>query len=501
MGIAKPCVVYCYNTMQRFLYPAAALLIVAALEFLFRTAAPAPAAPAAPAAQVSNASEAPSTPSELLPTEFLERLLAADEKGVQGGEVHALVDQLQPGGIREVLNELARREQTPKTKTAVENLISKWMASEPAALKQWVARLPQGTFKSEATINLATLTVGTNPIEAVAMIKSLEPHYAKTGMAAVFFGWAFEDPVSAAAHVNSIFSPLLRREAGRAVVSAWAAEDPEAAVVWVSQLPADGIRSDLYSAVFRYWMRADRQQQALDYISKMPAGTERTQSIETVNEHLMHADPSAALQLANLLLVGEKHDAMVAKIASQWMQTAPEKALAWAKSQTDERVRAVVWPAVALGLSASDPCAAAQMLVALPQDNSSITAMATVAARWAEVDAPAAAVYLKNLPGTDAALATVVGVWAGSDPQGASRWLDTLPSGPKRDAAVQSYVSKVFPNNPADAAQSALGISDRALRTTVLSDVTQRWLRTETQAATRWIEQLPSELRQQLQIK
>lgn len=406
--------------------------------------------------------------------------------------------------IPAVVAELAKQQRTRRNEFVLSMLLGQWAETDTDAARAWVSQLPAGALKNQASVALVTGVGRRDPRQALAMIGTLQPNQAQMAVGQIFYSWAENDPQAAAAQLATL-PQTLRDNAVSSLASAWAGKDPQAALDWVSKLPANTARKNAYAQVLGAWVSQDPHR-AMDYLEKMPESPERTNSIQSAAYRLLHNDPSSAVQLVSMMPVGEQQDGLLSLVASTWMGSDPEKTLTWAKLQTDEHVRSIVWPAIASGMAATDPRKAADLALSLPEDTNArrANALGVVATRWAESDAGAAASYFQALPeneSTKRAISILVNTWADNDPGSAARWMNSLPAGGKRDAALQSFAMRTAQNDPANAGQLAMGISDSNTRGVALSFIARSWTKSDPDAAARWMAQpgFPPELRGQFQ--
>lgn len=454
-----------------------------------RNSQPAPAEPTFPEAE----------PTRLSNGEILRRL--AQSNGDSDDEKHLLSDiplEQIPGLIAEL-----SRQQGSRAKDAMLELLVDWWQKDPNASRAWVFQMPEGMNKNEAIRTLFSITADQDPSQALAMLGKLQPNQARDAVSTIFNSWGGKDPATAVRQLATLPTQSLQDMAATALGFAWARNDPKAALAWASQLPLGDTRITLHGNLLKAWAQDDLGA-AVAYLEKMPESPERSQGIEWLSDSLVDKDPSAALELVDLLPAGEKQDNLLSQLTSKWMSSDPDKAWDWAKLQTDERVRSLVWPAIAQGLAETDPRAAAEMALSLPENQSRRSStIANVAERWARKDPAAAAAYIQQLPEDTAKLAMsrLAGQWADRDPEGATRWLNGLPTGSKHDAALEGVAKGLLEKDPVKAGSLAMSINDPDKREEVVFSIGQAWMYNDPQGAARWMAQpnFPAEVRKILQ--
>ena len=74
----------------------------------------------------------------------------------------------------------------------------------------------------------------------------------------------------------------------------------------------------------------------------------------------------------------------------------------------------------------------------------------------------------------------------------AAGWLEQLPASQSRDWAVREFTSRAATTDPEGAAAWAATISDPKMRNNEIERAAYKWMRTDKDAATRWIMQTNS---------
>ena len=127
-----------------------------------------------------------------------------------------------------------------------------------------------------------------------------------------------------------------------------------------------------------------------------------------------------------------------------------------------------------------------------------------LAGKFAEEDAPAAAVWALALPGGDAksrALAETIGEWATKDAVAAGGFMAKLPATPEADRSRESYANTVAQKDPQGALAWATSITDKDRQQRTVENVVRTWVKQDATAAKEWIAQstLPDEVKTRIQ--
>ena|GEM_PF-4424888 len=214
-------------------------------------------------------------------------------------------------------------------------------------------------------------------------------------------------PVIAKARLHDWQSGALR-DSLMSVLLPWAEANPEEAARWSQQLPEE--------------VRVAIQQEI--------AGA------------IMASSPRHALQLLAALPPGELTDQMLRQAAMEFATAHPADTLTWARAQPDAESRALILGAVLCAQAAHHPAEAAAAAAELPDNRQSDIVLVEIVQRWAQLDAPAAGVFVAAMSGEAAAPAAenLVANWATHDRTASARWAAGLTPGAAKDAAEAAWL-------------------------------------------------------------
>jgi hypothetical protein len=211
-----------------------------------------------------------------------------------------------------------------------------------------------------------------------------------------------------------------RNSALQTAFGALAARDHELAIARLENLKGKELASAVGQIANRW--SAEEPEAALAWLAEKPA-SERT-------------DPNSGRYGSD--------DALLIAY-SQWADSAPDTARAWADALPPGETRDAVQSQRARMLSAKGEVAEATRILSQLGSSADPRAVSTIASAWAQRDPAAAAEWAINQPtGTqqERAIAAVVGTWANDDPQSAAAWLEQFPAGTARDRSVVAFLGR-----------------------------------------------------------
>lgn len=270
--------------------------------------------------------------------------------------------------------------------------------------------------------------------------------------------WAEVDPVGAAKLAQQEGQNL---DLGDAFYAAWAKLNPSAALNFVSALAGDEKRNGPRQIVFNAIAKSDPRK-AIDLSTSLPESNEKNRMLATAIETIAQTNSSEAMQLAKTLPEGDSRraaiDAVITKVASTNISEA-QAMLANLPPNTARESAA----AIANLLFKDSRDSATQWANALPEGETKASAFSSIAS---------------NL--------------AGSDVESAASWIESLPKGPSRDSAVAAFAGRTAFRDPEGATEWASTIPPGELRNNVLQRTLSIWQRTNSQAASQWIDKSPA---------
>lgn len=253
---------------------------------------------------------------------------------------------------------------------------------------------------------------------------------------AAMYSWAFHDPGSARAALESL-TPSASPRVREAFVAGW-------------------LRSGSYDGVF-------------DYIARETNEAVRQRYTNLLAVELIRAGPEAVVR---------------------WAESIPE-------ADFDDYKRVAFHHAGNI-IAREDPLSAARWIEGHLEREYSARTPGVIATRWLELDPPAAMDWLSNLPtGTfrDDAIRSNFQRWRGTNSKGAEQWLRASAPSDGLDVAVALMIREAT-GDPEAALGWANQIYDRTGRSRTVLLLGRRWMRKDRDAALQWLE--TSELQEKM---
>lgn len=245
----------------------------------------------------------------------------------------------------------------------------------------------------------------------------------------LFLAWGEKDPGAAADALQSLPHTHRRQEAALALAAGWARRDPRAALEWAGGLKPSMTRERCLAA-------AVEQYAALD-----PASA------------LAYAANASPLQSAALL----------SSVLSAWARVSPSAAAAAAVRLPEGRGRDQALAVLGRSIARQDPDLAATLLDAIRPGPQAHAFAASMAADWAEIDAPATLEWIASLP-------------------------ESL-----RERAIEASLARLAGNAPGLAAEFALQATPTPALADHIAAIASSIARDNPDAALAWADQFESE--------
>ena len=356
-----------------------------------------PATTRAPAAATSAVPQNAVAPTTGQPTaaEALARF-AADNQALPRRELAALLRTASATEIPALLDRVSKLPHRLDRERFRAALLARWVALDPAAARAWAEARPILVDRREALRDVFSAWSQQAPIAVAALITSDNIPGGIETLDDVLSAWLASDPARARAWVVGITNTQLRNLAIQAFVSVLAEDDPTAALDTALSLSTEwGGRISLHAAVramvqrdpsraasildritageLRNWaavqivevMAASDPKLAAEFALTLPAGVGRSQSLTTAVT-AMAADPESALKwLEAALPAGGERSAAQLLIVEQVAERTPREALEYLE-QIPPESRSTALSSILGHWSAADPVAATAYVRQLP---------------------------------------------------------------------------------------------------------------------------------------
>lgn len=299
---------------------------------------------------------------------------------------------------------------------------------------------------------------------------------------------AEQDPGRALDYVASMAPGDYRDVLLMSIARGYARNDPDAALAWARGLESSGVADRVL------WVVAESDpQRAVDMAFAVGSPDAQLQAIEAL---LSGGTVSPRIFADRLFGLPDSRvrDRAVLMVAANWMTRDPETALEWLLGNA-ARINANTFGELAQHLSVLDPATAARATSRIPNDARPAW-LQGLARDYGRADPNGALAWIAQFegqPGYDGAASELAQTLSQHDPPAAARLLasvDDTDRNPFRGAtaAVGYYWAQ---QDPAAAAQWALGLGEDRARQGAIGAVARRWAVVNAPAARGWAMSLP----------
>jgi hypothetical protein len=376
---------------------------------------------------------------------------------------------------------------------AIGEVAKSWARTNPEAVREAIAKVPEGMLRSAGIAGLIEALSETNPEEAFRLAEKTQTF--SNPIDTLFKNWAEKDPQSAGAHALRLPPGFQRDAAIHATARTWAKADVSGALSWTASLPdADAIgrlgSGTSVGNIILTWADEDADS-ALRWLEELPEGSRKSGILNTLCTQYAYRpeDPLLAARLISMAQSGKARDDTWGTFINAWADSDLAGATAWVDQQPDD-VRQAVLPALARNIAQTDPARAIKLASALPE-KAKDNAVKDVLSTWAHADPSGAGEWARKQPPKTAFLESVAAAWINRDVTGATEWINTIEGGAVEDEVLSRVVRRVQERNPEIAVAWIEGISDEGKRETAYKNLGRGWLRIDRAAARAWIESSP----------
>jgi hypothetical protein len=385
----------------------------------------------------------------------------------------------------------AQKLKTDDSSVAVAHVIKAWCANEPAEAEKWIEELPPSATKDAAYAGMIEALAASDPRRAFALVQKA-PAYSNS-VEALFSAWVDLDPQEAAAFAVQLPAGFARGSALDVTARNWARRDRPAALAWAESLPAKDAsipgRTPVLAMVLNEWID-EAPEEAIEWIEKMPDEQEREKALGGIITQLSFDNREMAARLTTLISPGKDQDQALQQLAYQWSMTDPDAALAWLTQQDNEHFREVFLPQLTWPLAGKDPHRALELALSIggkARDQS----VSNVLKSWAQTDPSAAADWATANGMNPEYLSSIAATWIRMDQQAATDWAAALPEGPSKDNLLSKTAQEFVETLPELAVAWTAGITDETQRLAAYTQIAERWLLWDRNAAREWLADAP----------
>jgi len=222
----------------------------------------------------------------------------------------------------------------------------------------------------------------------------------------------------------------------------WAESDPVTAAAWTSQMPENPGRRAALEQVAIAWANIDLSAAAA-WVQALPEGDSKQAATFALAYEAAPTEPVTALELASTLPATRERDDLLVHAISQWAGTDSATASAWAMQVADPTLRERLVAAVAVASAEADGAGAATLAAnALGAGEEQNRAAVSIVQRWAQTSPQAAAAWVAqfpDIPSRAVAVENLLAIWTAQDTEAAGKWVRELPVGSLRELGITSY--------------------------------------------------------------
>ncbi len=378
-------------------------------------------------------------------------------------------------------------------------------------------------------------------------------------IAPLILGLSEEQLPGALEMLAGVKSPILNSLFTTTLFMRWTEMNPESAMRGAESIQAESTqhriskRAALQGALLG-WAESDSDA-AWNYALTQSGDLQRSRMISTVMTTLAVSNPWKAAQYAEGINDPMTRNHARASLSHQWGRSDPDAALAWAESIDDELILREILPVIIRSIAATNPERAFNLALRAPDSLSRQQELDRVIRVVAKNDPEKAFEYFQRIPeGVNAenlvtsmsstlssasleqidgylervddpkarnrmlqiAMQSRVGLndpaeaeqllvrisegrvrnnsfrmfagsWSEKDPDSALDWLGQLPAGDERDFAITGFARTVVRSDPESALAWAASIDKEYIRKQTVTGLSRQWMNSDRAAAAPWI--------------
>ncbi len=352
---------------------------------------------------------------------------------------------------------------------AWEFILSRRIATAPATAAEPVKNLPPGDYRQKAVVELCNQWVGTNAPAALDWAQSLQSESERMAVTnRIVINWAHNDPQAASQFANQ-HSELSGAVFG-GIASAWFQRDFSATTNWIASLPDGEKKNSARLALVESWAQKNPKDMVA-YALGLPAGEVQTRYITAAYRQLQIGDLPGTVELLQPL--------------------------------ADATLRQNILESAARNCDLPHLDQAAKFIAAMPPGDDQKAAIKGLVSTWAPADPEAAINWLVAFPATNSQpelVPSVIKTWSQPEPSLVAKWLANLPSGTASEGIISAFLDGAATKYPDYAAQWTQSVTNETQRQQYQIQVARQWLKSDSSAATKWIDSLslPEEIKHSL---
>ncbi|MEM8866862.1 MAG: hypothetical protein AAGC73_01210 [Verrucomicrobiota bacterium] len=302
---------------------------------------------------------------------------------------------------------------------------------------------------------------------------------------------ALEDPEAAMLWVQMQATGPERLRGMLEVVALWAADDSQNALLWLESNAQGLARIETLYSGMDLWSRQDPAA-ASEWILGMANDGSKITASKALVTNWVQKDPVAAAVWVNAIEPGNLRNETASALVDSWMEADPESATIWAMAEAEFHGDKAIMQSAIANYTAKSPRLAEAFLRNTSGAADAPGALESYVESYAKRYPDQAAKWYDALPEYDRLYdpnhaEILMREWSRTDSVAASGWLNEIPSGGKRDAAIKGFTETMMEFEPVAAVAWSNQISDPVQRTETLKNSIIAWSKQAPQEALEWV--------------
>jgi predicted nucleic acid-binding Zn-ribbon protein len=265
-----------------------------------------------------------------------------------------------------------------------------------------------------------------------------------------------------------------------------------AALAWAQALPDENERAAAIAQIVGEWARTDLAA-ATNFVSTLTNDAQKIVAQFALAEPWAQRDARELATNALALPAGEVQTVWLAAACEQLATNDFAGAAALLAPVADAELRHNLLAQTAHAAAGTQPESVTKFIATMPAGDDQQAALQGLLAIWATNQPAAALTWLQTFPETNAqpqAAQFVLNSWAQGEPAAAANWLTNSPDAATNEVFLSAFLDGAAAKYPAFAAQWTQSVTNEVLRQKLQAQVAQQWLKSDTNAAQKWIETL-----------
>lgn len=385
--------------------------------------------------------------------------------------------------------------------TMIAGLFDNWAAKDLEAATTACQQLPDSTAKEKAWECVLSRRIVKVPESAAESVKNLPSgDYRQKAIGELCNHWVGTNAPAVLDWAQSLPSEAERVAVTNQVVINWAQNDPQAATQFASQHPE--LSGAVFGGIANAWFQRDFTA-TTNWVACLPEGTNKNAALLALVEIWSQRDPKGMAAYALGLPAGDGQTRYLSAACRQLAVRDLPGTVALLQPLSDAALRQNLLEQAARSCDLPHLNPAAKYIGAMPAGDDQQAAIKGLVSSWAPADPETALNWLISFPATNAQpelVQSIIKTWAQPEPSVVAQWLTNLPAGTASEGMVSAFLAGAVVKYPDYAAQWTQSVTDETLRQKYQIQVARQWMKTDSSAATKWIESLglPEEIKQSL---